>query len=368
MNPPYKKLGRSSRERRLVEDAATDVSNLYTAFLALSVNLLNPDGQLAAITPRSFANGAYFRSFRRFFLNRMHLDRVHVFESRSTVFGDSDVLQENIIFAASRRPDIYRRPVIISTSTGYHDAPKTRRVSYEEMVDPNDQECFIHISGDAEDRALAAILERLPARLSDLGLKISTGRVVDFRAKEHLREEPDSNTAPLIYPLHMREGRVRWPVHGARKPNAIASNDDTAKLMFPSGNYVIVKRMSSKEERRRVVAAMFDEKEIPCETIGFENHVNVFHKGGSGLPSDLAKGLCLWLNSTVLDRFIRRFNGHTQINATDLRNLSYPALEELSRLGEAWGSGSWPDQDKIDHLVLQHVAACQTGADDSDTT
>ena len=31
---------------------------------------------------------------------------------------------------------------------------------------------------------------------------------------------------------------------------------------------------------------------------------------------------------------IRRFNGHTQINATDLRNLRYPSKKELGDLGQ----------------------------------
>lgn len=362
MNPPYRKLSSASRERALVAAAATEVSNLYTAFLALAANLLDGEGQLVAITPRSFANGPYFRSFRRFFLARMHLDRIHVFDSRTTVFGDSDVLQENVIFAATRRQSPDRRPLVVSTSAGYDDVPRTRTVHYEEVVHPEDPESFIHISGDEEDTELAAMLAKLPCTLGDLGLTVSTGRVVDFRAKEYLRQDPEDGAVPLIYPLHMREGGVRWPVPGARKPNAIVSNEATAKLMFPAGHYVIVKRMSSKEERRRVVASVFDPDEVVCPVIGFENHVNVFHQNGSGLPADLTKGLCLWLNSTVLDRFIRRFNGHTQINATDLRNLRYPSAGELSKLGAARGGGVWPDQAKIDSLVHEHVEACQAGA------
>jgi adenine-specific DNA-methyltransferase len=275
------------------------------------------------------------------------------------VFGDSDVLQENVIFSATRREASERQPLIVSTSSGYHDEPRARIVSYEEVVHPGDAEFFIHISGDEEDRELAAMLAKLPAVLADLDLAVSTGRVVDFRAKEYLRQEPEDGAVPLIYPLHMRDGRIRWPVAGAKKPNAIVSNEATAKLMFPVGHYVVVKRLSSKEERRRVVASVFDPEEVVCPKIGFENHVNVFHRRGAGLPADLSRGLCLWLNSTVLDRFVRRFNGHTQINATDLRNLRYPSLKELSSLGAAWGGGTWPDQAKIDSLVHEHVQACQ---------
>src|SRR5581483_9090638 len=97
MNPPYRKLNVGSPERLALGRDGVDCANIYCTFLALGVLGLKPHGQIAAITPRSFANGPYFSAFRRFFLAEVTLDRVHVFESRSSVFADSDVLQENII-------------------------------------------------------------------------------------------------------------------------------------------------------------------------------------------------------------------------------------------------------------------------------
>lgn len=355
MNPPYKKLAASSRERALVSSVCTETSNLYSAFMALGVHLLRPGGQLVAITPRSFANGPYFRLFRQYFLRRMHLDRVHVFEARNKVFADTEVLQENVILAATRTEGAERGPVVVSTSQSYSDEVRLRSVPHAEMVHPEDREFFIHISADQEDAELAALHARLPATLPDLGIQVSTGRVVDFRSKEHLRPDPVDGSVPLIYPLHMREGAISWPVSGAKKNNAIMLNEKTEKLTFPSGYYVVVKRLSSKEEKRRVVAVVFDPDQVPCERIGFENHVNVFHIDGAGMPADVARGLCIWLNSTLLDRFIRRFNGHTQVNATDLRNLRYPDVEQLGTLGRAWEPGVWLGQEKIDELVRQNV-------------
>lgn len=64
LNPPYRKISSDSRERRLLRSAGIETSNLYTAFLALAARLLEPHGQLVAITPRSFCNGPYFRPFR----------------------------------------------------------------------------------------------------------------------------------------------------------------------------------------------------------------------------------------------------------------------------------------------------------------
>ena len=70
--------------------------------------------------------------------------------------------------------------------------------------------------------------------------------------------------------------------------------------------------------------------------LGFENHLNIFHENKHGLTEALARGLVLFLNTTAIDEQVRRFNGHTQVNATDLRTLKYPSREMLIELGE-WG-------------------------------
>ena len=81
----------------------------------------------------------------------MALDRVHVFESRSVVFADSDVLQENIIFCATRSGD--RDQVILSVSRGHHDEASSRTVAYQDIVRPGDRNQFIHIPASETDAA-----------------------------------------------------------------------------------------------------------------------------------------------------------------------------------------------------------------------
>ena len=100
LNPPYRKLNSESETRHALRSVGIETSNLYTAFLWLVFRLLDTNGEMVAITPRSFCNGPYFRPFREAFLRQMALRRVHVFESRNTAFKDADVLQENVIFRA----------------------------------------------------------------------------------------------------------------------------------------------------------------------------------------------------------------------------------------------------------------------------
>ena len=350
LNPPYRKLNSASRHRTLLRDVGIETSNLYAAFVSLALRQLVNDGELVAITPRSFCNGTYFRSFRRDLLSRIRLRRIHVFERRDTTFADASVLQENVIFHGSRSMAPTR--VLVSAS---REDPRVlsseRMVPANQVVRSDDREAFIHVATDDLQDADGIAIGALTTQLRDLGIAVSTGRVVDFRAREYLRIEPSEGDAPLIYPHHMCDGLVRWPASHPRKPGAIQIHRETAFLLIPSATYVLVKRFSAKEEARRVVAAVYDPSLIPSERVGLENHLNYFHAGGSALPRNFARGLAAYLNSTPFDCYFREFSGHTQVNATDLRNVPYPSADVLCRLGEALGARV-SDQALVDQALL----------------
>jgi len=350
LNPPYRKISSQSRERLQLRAAGIETSNLYAAFVGLALKLLEPGGELVAITPRSFCNGPYFRPFRRLLLDEAALLRVHVFESRNRAFRHDDVLQENIIFHA--RKGAPRGNVVLSTSSAPGEPITERLVAHSVVVDPKDPNAFIHLATSNEDTEVAERMASLPCGLNELGITVSTGRVVDFRARDFLRHDPAPNTVPLIYSTHFSGGYVAWPKLGGRKPNALADEDATQALMVPNETYVLTKRFTSKEERRRVVAVVCDPTRLPADVaqLGIENHVNYFHANGGGLPKGLARGLAAYLNSSLVDRYFRQFNGHTQVNATDLRSLRYPTLDALKAMGKRIGK-AFPDQVGIDAIV-----------------
>ena len=168
--------------------------NLYSAFVALAVAQAAPTGQIVAIIPRSFCNGPYYRQFRDFILGRAALCHMHLFGSRNKAFKDDEVLQENVIIRLERGGQ--QGPVAISTSTDdtFSDLI-THEYPFERIVFPDDSERFIHVPTSPEKNAI----ELSPAiryTLADLGIKVSTGPVVDFRLKEYLRNMPGPNTVP----------------------------------------------------------------------------------------------------------------------------------------------------------------------------
>lgn len=332
LNPPYKKINSNSRYRLLLRQVGIETVNLYTAFVALSLLLMAPGGHVVAIIPRSFCNGPYYRPFREFVLKHAAIRHMHLFESRNKAFKDDDVLQENIIIWLERGGQ--QGPVTISTSTddtfadiASHEHP------FDRVVFPGDPERFVHVPTSPE-RSAFELSPAVRYSLGDLGINVSTGPVVDFRMKAYLRDMPEADTVPLLYPGHLSPTGATWPIPGAKKPNAIQRNNDTEKWLYPNGFYCVVRRFSSKEEKRRIVASVVDPSVLgDAPMLGFENHLNVFHENRRGLPESLAHGLAVFLNTTAVDEYFRRFSGHTQVNATDLKLMKYPNREDLIELG-----------------------------------
>ena len=377
LNPPYQKIGAKSPARRALSQVGIETGNLYSAFVWLAMRLLEPGGELIAITPRSFCNGPYFKPFRLALRDTTQFRRFHVFESRREAFKEGDVLQENIIFHTLKRVAPRNRyapnadPILLSTGPHPEDGTVHQQmVPMTDVLRPQNPDAFFYLG--TQDLRQGMATEKptgLNSGLLELGLSVSTGRVVAFRVKESLRAFPnidsDEDTAhhlaPLIYPLHFHGRGIAWSRKEARKPNALVRSQSTESLLCEPGIYVLVKRLSSKEQSKRLVAVVFDSQALGAlwqnARVGFENHLNYFHRGGAGLGRVLAEGLAAFLNSTFADNCFRAFNGHTQVNATDLRSLSYPSTGELEALGAAILKSSNRDSAPFDVLSQEQLDA-----------
>lgn len=348
MNPPYKKIRTASKERELVQSFGLETVNLYTAFLGASIVSTVEGGYIVAIVPRSFCNGAYYKPFREFLLKRCSIEHIHLFDSRDTAFKDEAVLQENIIIML-RKGHVQGDVTVTYSKDGSLAGLQSRSFRFAEIVDPRDKEKYINIpreneSGDGFDVFCSS--------LEDIGIQVSTGAVVDFRTKDTLRKEPEDGSVPLLYSAHFKDWHVRWPVE-SKRPNAIARTPDTEKMLLPNGYYVAVRRFSAKEERRRLVASLVRPEDFKTDSIAFENHLNVFMQDKHGLDKHTAYGIVVWLNTTWLDERFRVFSGHTQVNATDLRNLPYPSARQLSDMGRKVELEQEWSQDVFDRIAKE---------------
>jgi len=329
-NPPYRKIHSDSQERLILSQMGLETSNLYTAFLYAAEKCLVNNGELISITPRSFCNGTYHRAFRQWFLATMSINHIVTIDSRSDIF--THVLQETII-VASTKSTIQPSVTKISTySSEQHDIVSTCEIPFSQIVYRDDSEYFIRLETEHRHCSITQRMLTLSTRLADLNLQVSTGPVVDFRIKDYLLPSPSPESVPLLYAQNCGKSGITWPLQYSKKPNAVMIHSKTIANLIHNGCYVLLRRFTTREEKRRIVAYVYSGN-LPSAYIGLENHLNYFHNNGQPLDPTIAIGLAGYLNSQIVDDYYRLFGGHTQVNATDLRNIPYPRLEQLHQLG-----------------------------------
>ena len=352
MNPPYFKIGADSPQSRVMADTIRSQPNIYNLFMARAVEMLRPGGTLVAITPRSFCNGLYFRAFRRWFFARMALKHVHLFESRKDTFDS--VLQESVITVSERSPDPRPR-VRVTTSQGKDvpDRPRGQELSLAMILDDAGGDMLLRIPSTPEDVQILETVEAWPHRFAELGLRISTGPVVLFRAEEFLLSAPDGEeSAPLLQPHNVQPFQTAWPLAKRNKPTAFRVCPASLKHLVPTRNYILLRRFSAKEERRRLTASCCLRADWSCPHLALENHLNYVYHADRELSPDEVYGLVALFNSVLLDRYFRTISGNTQVNATEIRAMRFPDLGRVATIGVQVRRLASPCAEDVDRVVL----------------
>ncbi len=320
-NPPFFKLSAADPRALAHAYAVHGQPNIYGLFMASCAALLHEGGKYCFITPRSWTSGPYFAAVRRHLFGLIGLDALHVFDSRTEQFEDGDVLQETIVTcgtAHAARPSLR-----ISRSAGIKDLERaeTDTLPTASVVRGDDRVIMLPHRG-----ALHGPSRRWTQTLGTLGLKVSTGPTVAFRARAHMRDRPGQRTVPLLWMQHVKRLDVRWPM--VRSQEHIEANAASSWMMLHNEPMVLMRRFSPKEDTRRMTAAAYL-GDLPCNYLALENHLNYIHRPGGSMTAHEARGLAAVLSSDSLDLHFRAVSGNTQINATELRAAPLPDWETI---------------------------------------
>lgn len=360
-NPPYFKISKADPRAVAAASVVHGQPNIYGLFMAVSAAILKPKGDFIFIVPRSFASGPYFRQFRSVFFDMICPTEVHVFGSRRDAFSRDEVLQENIIFSGLRDDHWHTKKLqttlSVSCSRGIRDIgePDRRLLPIQIALDLQTPDKVLRLPLTDEGDAVLALVDSWPNTLHSLGLKISTGPVVPFRATELIGKDGTvpSNDVPLLWMSHVKPMAVTWPLD-RHKPEYIKRLGAKALLLL-NKNYVLLRRFSAKEEARRLTAAPYIAADFDIPEVGFENHLNYIHRPSDSLSEDEAWGLAALYNSRLLDTYFRAVNGNTQVSATEIRAMPLPPNGTIIALGRRVKNLSDP-LDGLDDLVMRLVA------------
>lgn len=329
-NPPYKKLKKDSLESQSMLKIVKGQPNIYFLFMALSLKLLKENGEFIFITPRSYCNGFYFKAFREWFFSRINVERLHTFNCRKEVFN-KEVLQETLILKG-RKSNHQQENVVISESLSSVDNVNLFEAPSKVIIE-NGENQYIRIPKNSQEEQLLEKIQSLPYTINELGYKLSTGKIVIHRSEGFLKmgDKLEGNETPLIWMEHLGNGKLNWSLPNLAKPQIYTGE----KGILPNGNYLILKRFSSKEEKRRLQCSIYLENDIPSPSLAFENHLTYFttksnHKHLT--PSEV-RGLYVLLNSTDYDNYFRILSGSTQVNSTEINSFPCPSRNILVNLG-----------------------------------
>lgn len=348
-NPPYKKIRKNSPEAMANSSFLYGQPNIYGLFLGKSLKLLNTDGKLVFLVPRSFFNGKYFSRIREFMYKNYSLTFIHSFESRIKVINN-EILQEIVIVKIEKKKV---NNVLVNHSLGIDDIDINKVFVVEKKFIWDKNSLKIRLPITTNDVEIIKKMDKLVYKLADLNLKFNTGPVVDFRVKNFISgKKMLDKYYPLIWCANFGLSSIRWPIYNLKYPQYISADVPKVNLLS-KGNYLIVKRFSSKEENKYLKINIIRFYDINFEKFALENHVNYLNLKEN--DEEFLKGLFILLNSSLYNRYFAIINGTTQINITDLNELPILQKNLIRELGKITENIDYCNRKIWDNLVNKYV-------------
>lgn len=353
-NPPYFKLAKDDIHTRSCASIVDGQTNIYALFMAICARLLADHGQMIFITPRSFASGRYFQSFRSFLFTHVHIDLIHLFNTRKDTFSKDEVLQELVIMRM--HPAAADPFITVSFSQGIRDLdhPVQKRYPAADIVDVASDEKVVYLPVDGRDEAILRLFRSWDGNMEKYGIKISTGPVVAFRAYDYIENESTEDTVPLYWLHNVVKMLCDHPIQKKDKGQYIKVAPETKSALLPNKNYVLLRRFSSKDDSSRLVAAPYFGNMSQYSVVGFENKLNYIYRPKGHLRRDVVMGLTALLDSEIFDAYFRTFNGNINVSATELRMMPLPPIETIREIGRRIILRNNYSIDYINDLVLDY--------------
>lgn len=333
-NPPYRKI--TTKERSILRSQYADFvggqPNLYGFYFCLSTKLLKPKGTAGLLTPTSFFSGVNFATVRNHITSQTEVLQLDLFHERSRLFVGAQL--DAAITVCERHANVPARrratSIVTLSKTGNFSEIGDMHLPQGNAIWP--------IPRWKDDMRILKMANGAPFKLSDYGYTPRVGALVwnrDRRRKFKTKQKALTARAPfpLIWSSDVNQngsfefGRLRY-IDGHHTYVNMQHKDHRSVIRRPS---VILQRVTSGDQRRRLVGAPLDEGLITefGGVVG-ENHVLFLEQNNGGAkvtPGLLAK----ILRSTTIDRLFRCFSGAVNVSVSELESLPLPNPDLLVR-------------------------------------
>ncbi len=328
-NPPMELVDKTSEEAVTVGGVTQLKISLSFLFAKLAKSHLEDGGQLVITLPTLVASASALTAFRKEMAKELSLEKIHLFIGKQKNARRAVPLKKTIILAYGK----CKRPenIIISTSADSgKDVTELPALAYGFVVDKEDG--VLTLPKSLEDTKIVKYISDFPETLTNLGLKMSTGLIIDSKCEGLLFTEPIKSCVPVIRPAHMKNGQISFPQPIKRQYVAPVN----PSLAQKNKNMIIIKRVPAKSDDRFVNASIYMAAQLPSyKYISTHNKINFIDTKDKNeeICPRLAFGLFALLNSTIYDRYISIVSKSKQINSKEMRTLPLPPRNIIENIG-----------------------------------
>ena len=328
-NPPMDLLDKQSPEAIAVGGVTQLKIAAAYLFARLAARHLEENGQLVIMLPTISSTSAALSSFRKEMADALALTRVHLFVGKQKNQKRAVPLKKSFVLAYTNAD----KPQTIDISTSFDDGKEVSTlpsVPYGFIVDEKDG--TLTLPKSLEDTKIVKHISDLPETLTSLGLKMSTGLVIDSRCEGMLFTDPIKGAVPLLRPSAIKAGQINFP-QPIKHQYIVPTN---MRLVQKNKNMVIIKRVPAKSDDRFVNSAIYMAAQLPTfkyiSTHNKINFIDTIDKDAEISPR-LAFGLFALLNSTIYDRYISIMSKSKQINSKEMKDLPLPPRNIIENIG-----------------------------------
>ncbi|MBD9150777.1 MAG: hypothetical protein EGP77_01030 [Lachnospiraceae bacterium] len=323
-NPPYKKMRKNSEESAIMEQYVYGQPNLYSLFMCKAINNLKKGGHFVFITPRSWTSGNYYKLARKYLLENLNLSDLLLFENREDIFNNEDVLQETLITAGIKGKNQSQFINIYNADNSFQLDPIQMEVPAH-LIKGIGVDEYLLLPMSEEDIQIITKMSRTADTFESLGYIFKTGPVVEFRNKNVIASVQRRGYIPMFRAANIVNGQFVFPANTSKAQYVDITEQ---KLLVSNRNTVLLRRLSAKEEPRRLQSCVYYQSG-DNEYISIENHVNyLVHSNGTPLSIDEVEWINGILTSDDYDIYYRIINGSTQVNAGELNKLPLQRREQ----------------------------------------
>lgn len=328
-NPPVDLIDKTSAEAEAVGGVTQLKISAAFLFARLASTHLEEGGQMVIVLPTTFASAAALAPLRREIAESLSLRKIHLYVGKRKNESRATPLKKNFVLCYGKCP----RPEkieITTTSESGKEFVSLPPMDYGFIVDAADGSLTLPKS--VEDSKIVKYITSFPETLAGLGLKMSTGLIIDSKCEGLLFTDPIKGCVPLLRPSAMVGGQISFP-RPVKKQYLAPVNPS---LIQKNKNMIIIKRVPAKSDERFVNAAIYMAAQLPAyRYISTHNKINFIDtkdKNAEICPR-LAFGLFALLNSTIYDRYISIVSKSTQINSKEMRALPLPPRNIIENIG-----------------------------------